>query len=139
MGQVSVTWLQNQQFVGTDSTKHSVVLSGTGPDDGVGMKPSELLLVALGGCTGYDVVNILTKKREKLTDLRITVEGEQAADPPWRFVKVHVHYVVTGHNLNPDAVEQAIKLSEEKYCSVSATVAQSAEITYDFEIIDLAE
>lgn len=139
MGDVSVTWLQNQQFVGTDSTKHSVVLSGMGPDDGVGMKPSELLLVSLGGCTSYDVVNILRKKREKLTDLQVVVSGEQAADPPWRFIKVHVHYKVTGYGLNPDAVEQAIKLSEEKYCSVSATVAKSAEISWDYEIIDLAE
>lgn len=139
MGQVSVTWLQNQQFVGTDSTRHSVVLSGMGPEDGTGMKPSELLLVSLGGCTAYDVVNILRKKREKLTDLQVTVEGEQAADPPWRYIKVHVHYQVSGYNLNPMAVEQAIRLSEEKYCSVSATVAKSAEITYDFEVIDLAE
>lgn len=138
MGDVSVTWIQNQQFVGTDSTKHSVVLSGTGPDDGVGMKPSELLLVSLGGCTSYDVVNILRKKREKLTDLKVVVSGEQAADPPWRFVKVHVHYIVTGYDLNPEAVEQAIRLSEEKYCSVSATVAMSAEMTWDFEVIDLA-
>ncbi len=139
MGQVSVTWLQNQQFVGTDSTRHSVVLSGMGPEDGIGMKPSELLLVSLGGCTAYDVVNILRKKREKLTDLQVTVEGEQAADPPWPYIKVHVHYQVTGHNLKPEAVEQAIRLSEEKYCSVSATVAKSAAITYDFEVIDLAE
>lgn len=138
MGQVSVTWLQNQQFVGTDSTKHSVVLSGMGPEDGIGMKPSELLLVSLGGCTAYDVVNILRKKREKLIDLEVTVMGEQAADPPWQYIKAHVHYRVSGFNLSPDAVEQAIRLSEEKYCSVSATVAKSAEITYDFEIIDLA-
>lgn len=136
MAQVSVTWLQNKQFVGTDSTKHSVVLSGMGPEDGVGMKPSELLLVAIGGCTGYDVVNILGKKRQKLTGLKIEVSGEQDADPPWRYNKIHIHYVVTGHNLNPDAVEQAIKLSEEKYCSVSATVSKAAEITYDFVVID---
>lgn len=139
MGQVSVTWLQNQQFVGTDSTKHSVVLSGMGPEDGVGMKPSELLLVSLGGCTAYDVVNILRKKREKMTDLQVMVEGEQAADPPWPYIRIHVHYKVSGFNLNPDAVEQAIKLSEEKYCSISATVSKSAVITHDFEIIDLAE
>lgn len=85
MGQAEVIWLQNQQFVGIDSTRHSVVLSGTGPEDGVGMKPSELLLVALGGCTAYDVVNILSKKRQKLTDLRILVSGEQDSDPPWAF------------------------------------------------------
>ncbi|GAB4571346.1 MAG: OsmC family protein [Anaerolineae bacterium] len=137
MAQVQVKWVQNQQFIGVDSTRHSVVMSGTGPEDGIGMKPSELLLVALGGCTAYDVVNILGKKRQHLTDLQIRVDGEQMPDPPWRFVKIHVHYVVTGYNLNPEAVAQAIQLSEEKYCSVSATVAQFAEITYDYEIIEL--
>jgi putative redox protein len=136
MGQIQITWLQNQQFVGTDSSKHSVVLSGMGPEDGVGMKPGELLLVSLGGCTAYDVVNILRKKREKLTDLQVTVTGEQDSEPPWAYNKIHVHYTVTGFGLNPDAVEQAIQLSEEKYCSVSATVKKSAAITYDFEIID---
>ncbi len=139
MGQVQVTWLQNLQFVGTDSTKHSVVLSGSGPDDGTGMKPSELLLVALGGCTGYDVVNILSKKRQKLTGLRIAVSGEQHSDPPWSFHTIHIHYEVTGHGLDPAAVEQAIKLSEEKYCSVSATLAHAATITYDFTIVDVEQ
>jgi len=136
MGQIQVNWLQNFQFVGTDSTKHSVVLSGTGPDDGVGMKPSELLLVSLGSCTGYDVVNILGKKRQKLTGLRISVNGEQAADPPWPFQAIHIHYELQGVDLDPQAVEQAIKLSEEKYCSVSATISQAATITYDFEIVN---
>jgi putative redox protein len=139
MGQVTVTWLQNQQFVGTDSTKHSVVLSGTGPDDGVGMKPSELLLVALGGCTGHDVVSILRKKRQKLTDLRITVSSEQEPEPPWTFRKIHILFEVTGHDLSPEAVKQAIKLSEEKYCSVSATLSAAAAISYDYVIIDQAE
>ncbi len=136
MAQAEVIWLQNQQFVGIDSTRHSVVLSGTGPDDGVGMKPSELLLVALGGCTAYDVVNILHKKREKLTDLRVMVTGEQESDPPWPYRKIHVHYRVYGRGLNPEAVRQAIDLSKHKYCSVSATVSASAEITTDFEIIE---
>ena len=134
MGQVQVNWLQNFQFVGTDSTKHSVVISGHGPDDGIGMKPSELLLVSLGSCTGYDVVNILTKKRQNLSGLRISVSGEQAADPPWPFQTIHIHYELRGTNLDPQAVEQAIQLSEEKYCSVSATLSQAATITYDFTI-----
>lgn len=136
MGQAEVIWLQNQQFVGIDSTRHSVVLSGAGPEDGVGMKPSELLLVALGGCTAYDVVNILSKKRQKLTNLRILVSGEQDSDPPWAFRKIHVHYRLVGRGLDPEAVRQAIDLSKHKYCSVSATVSGSAEITTDFEVIE---
>ncbi|MBN1966976.1 MAG: OsmC family protein [Anaerolineae bacterium] len=136
MGRVDVTWVQNLQFVGTDSGKHSVVLSGSGPDDGTGMKPSEMLLISLGGCTGYDVVNILRKKRQKLTGLRVSVSGEQAAELPWAFETMHIHYEVTGRGLDPAAVEQAIKLSEEKYCSVSATLGKSVAITYDYTIID---
>lgn len=137
MGQVTVTWLQNQQFVGTDSSKHSVVMSGMGPDDGVGMKPAELLLVALAGCTGYDVVSILRKKRQQLIDVQVLVNGEQDEDPPWAFNKLHVHYKVSGVGIKPATVEQAIKLSEEKYCSVSATLSKAATITYDFEVIDV--
>lgn len=139
MTQVTVTWLQNLQFVGTDSTKHSVVLSGTGPEDGVGMKPSELLLISLGACTAYDVVNILRKKREKLQDVRLIVDGEQDTEAPWAFRKIHLRYEVSGRGLAPEAVEQAIKLSEEKYCSVAATLRAGVEITFDYEIIDTAD
>lgn len=137
MGQVQVTWLQNQQFVGTDSSKHSVVMSGQGPEDAVGMKPAELLLVALGGCTSYDVVSILRKKRQKLADLRVTVTAEQEDEAPWTFRKFHIHYEAIGRGLSVEAVEQAIKLSEEKYCSVSATLKHAAEITFDFTVVDL--
>ncbi len=139
MAQVTVTWLQNLQFVGTDSTKHSVVLSGTGPEDGIGMKPSELLLISLGACTAYDVVNILRKKREKLQDVRLIVDGEQDIEAPWPFRKIHLHYEVSGRGLAPEAVEQAIKLSEEKYCSVAATLRAGVEITFDYEIVDTAD
>ena len=82
MGQVQVTWVQNEQFVGTDSTKHSIVLSTGG--EGTGSKPSDLLLIALGACSSVDVVGILNKKRQKFTGLQIQVSGEQDADPPER-------------------------------------------------------
>jgi len=134
MGQANVTWIKSKQFIGTDSTGHSVVISS--PDEGIGMKPSELLLVALGSCTAYDVVNILSKKRVTLTDLSVSVQSEQDENPPWTFRKIHIHYTVSGNSLKTEDVEKAIKLSEEKYCSVSATLAQAAEITYDFEVID---
>jgi putative redox protein len=134
MGQANVTWVKSKQFIGTDSTGHSVVISS--PDEGIGMKPSELLLVALGSCTSYDVVNILSKKRIALTDLSVSVQSEQDENPPWTFRKIHIHYTVSGNGLKTEDVEKAIKLSEEKYCSVSATLAQAAEITYDFEVID---
>jgi putative redox protein len=134
MGQVEVTWVQNEQFVATDSTKHSIVLS-TG-HEGTGSKPSDLLLIALGACSAVDVVNILNKKRQKLTGLQVHVSGEQDADPPWTFRKIHVEYVVRGKGLSEKAVQQAIELSEDKYCSVAATVRGVAEITSSFQIVE---
>ena len=131
MGTVNVTWFGSKKFVGVDSTNHSVVLSST--QDGIGMKPSELMLVALASCTAVDVVEILAKKRADLTGLEISVSGEQDADPPWAFRKIHLKYCLRGRNLTEKAVEQAIELSEEKYCSVAATLRGVAEISYDFE------
>ncbi len=131
---ISVKWIGKRQFVGIDSTHHSVVMSS--PDEGVGMKPSELLLVALGGCTAYDVVDILHKKRQPLTSLEITITAEQDAEPPWTFRKVHVHYTLYGRGLKEKAVADAIRLSEEKYCSVAATLRGTVEITYDYTIVE---
>lgn len=133
MASTTVRWLTGRQFVGTDSTKHSVVLSSA--DEGVGMKPSDLLLVALSACTAVDVVDILRKKRVKLTLLEIQTSGEQDCDPPWTFRKIHMHFRLSGRGLTEKAVEQAIQLSEEKYCSVAATLRGVAEITTGFEII----
>ncbi len=133
MGTATVKWIGGKQFVGIDSTKHSVVLST--PDEGVGIKPSELLLIAVASCTAVDVVEILEKKRMPLTYLEISAAGEQDQDPPWTFRKVHIHYRVGGKNLSEKAVSQAIQLSEEKYCSVAATIRATAQITTDFEIL----
>ena len=133
---VHITWVQKRQFVGSDSSKHSVVMSSQDEENGTGMKPSDLLLVGLGGCTGYDVVDILLKKRQQLTGLEIVVTGEQDADPPWAYRKIHVHYVVRGRGLREKAVRDAIALSEEKYCSVTATVRGVAEITQDYTIVE---
>lgn len=133
MGTATVKWIGGKQFVGIDSTKHSVVLST--PDEGVGIKPSELLLIAVASCTAVDVVEILEKKRMPLTYLEISAAGEQDQDPPWTFRKVHIHYRVGGKNLTEKAVAQAIQLSEEKYCSVAATIRATAQITTDFEIL----
>jgi putative redox protein len=130
----SVTWVGKRQFVGTDSHKHSVVLSSHDEENGTGMSPSDLLLVALGGCSSYDVVGILEKKREELIGLEVTITGEQDEDPPWTYRHIHVHYVLEGVDLSEKAVADAVSLSVEKYCSVAATVRGKAELTYDFEI-----
>ncbi len=133
MGTATVKWITGKQFVGIDSTNHSVVLST--PSDGVGIKPSDLLLLAVASCTAVDVVEILAKKRMPLSLLEISVSGEQDEDPPWTFRKIHLHYKVAGRNLTEQAVTQAIQLSEEKYCSVASTVRATAAITTAFEIL----
>ena len=133
-GKAVIQWVSKGQFVGTDSTKHSVVMSGQDEENGVGMKPSDLLLVGLGGCTAYDVVEILRKKRQSLTGLEVTVEGQQNEDPPNPFHTIHIHYRVQGKGLSEKAVADAITLSEEKYCSAAATLRGTAEITFDYTI-----
>lgn len=133
MSSATVKWIGGKQFIGVDSTKHSVVLST--PDEGVGMKPSELLLVALAACTAVDVVEILNKKRLGLETLEISVEAEQEKDPPWTFRKIHLIYRLKGEKLNDKDVAQAIELSEEKYCSVASTLRGAAEITTSFELM----
>lgn len=134
MSTTTVKWIEGKQFIGVDSTNHSVVLST--PDEGIGIKPSELLLIAVASCTAVDVVEILTKKHMGLTRLEISTSGEQDQDPPWTFRKIHLHYKLSGKNLTEKAVAQAIQLSEEKYCSVAATVRATVEITTDFEILE---
>ena len=132
MSNATVKWIGGKKFVGTDSTNHSVVIST--PDEGVGMKPSELLLVALAACTAVDVVEILAKKRLDLQSLEISANAEQDQDPPWTFRKVHLTYRLKGSNLTEKDVRQAIDLSEDKYCSVASTIRGVAEITTSFEI-----
>ena len=134
MGEVNVQWIGGRRFVGIDSTQHSVVLSTT--KEGIGLKPSDLLLVALAGCSAVDVVSILEKKRLPLTDLDIKVTGEQEAEAPWTFRKIHLAYTLRGKGLTDRAVQQAIKLSEEKYCSVAATVRGAATLTHSYQILE---
>ena len=136
MGTTAVKWIQGKQFVGIDSTHHSVVLSSA--DEGIGVKPSDLLLIGVAACSAVDVVEILAKKRMPLTLLEITSSGEQDQDPPWTFRKIRLHFRMAGTNLTEQAVAQAIQLSEEKYCSVAATVRATAQITTDFEIVESA-
>jgi len=128
-----VQWVGGQKYLGTDSTKHSIIMSSAA--EGIGVKPSETLLLALAACTAHDVVEILAKKRTPLTSLEIITTSEQDPTPPWPFRKIHLKYRVSGRGLTDKAVEQAILLSEEKYCSVAATIRGVAEITTEYEIL----
>jgi len=133
MANATVKWIGSKTFFGVDSGNHSVMLSTSA--DNVGMKPSELLLVSLASCTAVDVVDILQKKHIDLKGVTIRIDGEQDAEPPWAYNKIHLIYRLSGTGLDAAAAEQAIRLSEEKYCSVAATVSGKAKITWEYEIV----
>ena len=132
MPTTTVKWIDGLNFIGVDSTQHSVVMSGE--KKGAGVKPSELLLIALAACSAVDVVEILSKKRIILSQLEIHATGEHAPEPPWAFLKIHIKYCLKGQGLTDKAVQQAIELSEKKYCSVAATVRGVADISIEYEI-----
>lgn len=137
MADAVVTWVQGDQFVASGTGGHSVVLdSSSGRETWQGMKPTEMLLAAVGGCTGIDVIDILRKKRQRVTALRISVHGMQRDEYPRAFEQITVHYEVRGHNVSAQAVERAISLSEEKYCSVAATVRGVAAITTSYTVVE---
>jgi putative redox protein len=121
---IATTPSGNAITIDTDSTRHSAP------------SPMELLLVALGSCTGVDVVSILRKKRQQITDYRVEVRGERREEHPRSYKRMEVHHIVTGRHISERAVVQAISLSEEKYCSVAATLRPTAEIVSTFEIIE---
>jgi putative redox protein len=133
-----VKWVDGMQFVGEADSGHGVVMDGA-PEIGgrnSGARPMELLLIGMGGCTAIDVVMILRKGREPVTDCLVELSAERAPTEPKVFTRIHVHYKVSGRGLAPAKVERAIKLSAEKYCSASIMLGQVAEITHDFEVID---
>jgi putative redox protein len=134
MSEVRLDWLRGKTFVGTDSTRHAIVIEPPNGDAGTGVKPSDLLLLGLVSCASVDLIDILGKKRQPPDRMEVRVEGIQDPDPPWTFRKIHMHFVFQGALLQPAAVEQAIRLSEEKYCSVAATIRCAAEISTSFEI-----
>ncbi len=134
--QVKVKWIDGVSFVGESETGHAVVLDGA-PENGgrnIGMRPMEMLLIGMGACTAFDVVTILKKARQPMARCVAEIDATRADEVPKVFTKIHVHFVVTGDNLNEAQVERAVKLSAEKYCSASIMLSRSVEITHDFEI-----
>jgi putative redox protein len=131
--QASVTWRHDTNFTGTADSGFTINLAS---GDGDGLRPMELLLISLAGCTSIDVVGILQKKRQQMTGYEVQVEGQRAADHPRVFTHIRVHYVISGRELDPQAIERAIELSRDKYCSVSAMLHQSAEVEYTYEIVN---
>ena len=135
MGTVMLRWIESKLMVGSDSNGHSVVI-GRSPDDHdvwTGIKPSDLLLLAAASCSAYDVVEILTKQREPLQDLKVSCRGDQQSEPPYTFTQIHLHYVING-KVDPVKLERAIDLAENKYCSVMSTLRPGVPISSDYEI-----
>jgi len=133
-----IKYVEKVTFVAESGSGHAVVLDGA-PDAGgrnLGARPMELLLMGLGGCTAFDVVHILRKGREEVTDCVVEVEAERAETDPKIFTRIHMHYRVAGRGLAPAKVERAIALSAEKYCSASAIMAKTAAITHDWEVVE---
>ena len=135
-----IKWAEEASFIGETESGHSIVMDGP-PDMGgrnIGPRPMELLLLGTGGCTSFDVVHILKKSRHQVSDCVAEIDAERATTDPKIFTKIHIHFIVSGKNLKAEQVERAVKLSAEKYCSASIMLGKSAEITHDFEIIELA-
>ncbi|MBT8126954.1 MAG: OsmC family protein [Gammaproteobacteria bacterium] len=134
----TVKWLDHMSFVGESGSGHSVVMDGA-PDVGgrnMGVRPMEMVLLGLGGCTSFDLVLILQRQRQAVADVQVEIEAERATKVPKIFTKIHVHYVVEGRGLDPKKVERAVKMTAEKYCSVSIMLSASVEMSHDFEIIE---
>ncbi len=145
MSKIALRWAGDDShlFVGRDS-RGSVVVAGTWPRqedeswiDWRGAKASDLLVISLAACSAYDVVEILRKQRQNLVSLNVAADAEQQPDPPWAFTHIHLHYVAAGRGLEPAKLERAIALSQDKYCSVAATIRGVAKITFSFEVTDL--
>ena len=126
-------------FVGESGSGHAVVMDGA-PEHGgrdLGIRPMEMLLLGVGGCTAFDVVSILKKSRQAVVDCEVMVDSERAEEVPRVFTRIHIHFIISGNNLDPSKVENAVSLSADKYCSASKMLEKAAQITHDFEIVEL--
>ena len=134
----AIQWVKDVSFVAESGSGHALVLDGA-PEYGgrnIGPRPMELLLMGLGGCASFDVVTILKKARQQVTDVRVELNAERADAVPAVFTKIHLHFIVTGKELKENQVKKAVELSAEKYCSASAMLsAGGVVITHDYEIV----
>lgn len=133
--EISTSWQGGTAFLGTNKDGAQVQIGKLENQAGIG--PMEAVLLALAGCSGDDVLSILKKKRQEVTDLKINVRGKRAENPPKVYVEIHVEYILCGRGLKDKDVEQAIRLSQEKYCSVGAMLSQTAKISTSFKILIL--
>ena len=132
-----VKWVEQVSFLGETESSHTVLMDGSPAAGGrnLGPRPMEMLLLGAGGCTSFDVISILKKSRQSVSDCYVELEAERAETDPKVFTKIHMHFVVKGKNIKPEVVEKAIKLSADKYCSASIMLGATAEMSHDFEIV----
>jgi len=126
-------------FVGESGSGHAVVMDGA-PEHGgrnMGFRPMEMLLLGVGGCTAFDVVSILKKSRQPIVDCEVEIDSDRAEEIPKVFTRIHIHFIISGNSLDPVKVEKAVNLSADKYCSASKMLGKTAEMTHDFEIVEL--
>jgi putative redox protein len=136
---VRIKWVDGAMFLGESGSGHAVVMDGA-PENGgrnLGLRPMEMLLTGMGGCTAFDVKMILDKARQNVTGCEAEIHAERADAVPAVFTKIHVHFIVSGKGLTEKAVARAVNLSAEKYCSASIMLSKVVEITHDYEIVDL--
>ena len=134
-----VLWVENSKFVAESGSGHSIVLDGP-PESGgqnLGVRPMEMLLMGMGGCTAFDVIHILKKGRHDIRDCELQLDAERSETDPKVFTRIHIHYLVKGKNLSDSAVNRAIELSAGKYCSASIMLGKSAKITHDYELVEV--
>ncbi len=132
-----IKWVEGAMFVGESDSGHTVVMDGP-PESGgrnLGIRPMEMLLLGMGGCTAFDVVYILGKARQPVMDCVVQLEAERAESPPKVFTRIHVHFVVSGDGLSEKQVARAVQLSAERYCSASIMLGKAAQITHDYDIV----
>ena len=133
-----VKWIEKRSFLGHSESGHGVLMSASAGEESLGPSPMEMLLLGLGGCSAYDVVNILEKMRKPIEDCTAWLEAERADDAPRVFTHIHMRFVVTGSAIDPEKVERAVAMSAEKYCSASVMLAKTAEITHEIEVREAA-
>ena len=134
----TVNYAGDEFFIGISPSGHAQVMDAKG-DRHAAPTPLDMLIVAVAGCTAFDVQSILAKKRQDVTDYKVEIEGTRAEEHPRKFIKFHIHHIVHGRNVSEKAVADAIELSDTKYCSVAATVRPTAEITTSYEVIEVSE
>ncbi len=134
---VTVKWAGKMTFIGEAASGNTLTMDAGADNGGLGLghSPMDLLLMGAGGCASIDIVAILQKGRNDITDCIVKVSGKRASEMPKVYTDIHMHFIVRGRGIRDSAVERAVKLSMEKYCSVSLTLAKAANLTFDWEVV----